>query len=372
MGAVGFVARCDLRRRWRRVVVLTLIVGAVGAFTLATAAGARRTSSSLSRFKVDSRSADIELDGEASPAQLSQLSRVPGVAAIGTFRAYGIVLPAAPDFENIGAPADASFGVTVDRARIVAGRAPNPDSVNEITIGEGLANRLDLRAGSALDVESYTPAQIAATLGGDPNAGAPAGPHLRLRVVGIDRRPLDLGERNASGGLLVLTPAFDRFYRGRIGVFGVGIRVRTDRGAADVPRVLAASRRIFGDSLFSATGLATESQGASDAIDVLALALWIAAAVAALAGLIAIGIVLSRETSFVSLDYQSLPELGCTRGQCIAVNAPSALIIAGGGALVATLAAVGLSPWFPLGIARQADPNVGIHADWTVLLLAGC
>ena len=34
MGGIGFVARRDFRRRWRRVLLLTVVVGAVGAFAL--------------------------------------------------------------------------------------------------------------------------------------------------------------------------------------------------------------------------------------------------------------------------------------------------------------------------------------------------
>ncbi len=41
------LARLELRRRWRSTVALALLVGAIGAIVLATAAGARRSDSSL-------------------------------------------------------------------------------------------------------------------------------------------------------------------------------------------------------------------------------------------------------------------------------------------------------------------------------------
>ena len=41
VGAVGMVARSEFRRRWRGVVVLTLLVGIIGAVVMATVAGAR-------------------------------------------------------------------------------------------------------------------------------------------------------------------------------------------------------------------------------------------------------------------------------------------------------------------------------------------
>jgi len=43
------------------------------------------------------------------------------------------------------------------------------------------------------------------------------------------------------------------------------------------------------------------------------------------------------------------------------------VIVTGIGALVALLGAVALSPLFPLGVARLADPNIGWHTDWVVL-----
>src|SRR5262249_39123288 len=152
------------------------------------------------------------------------------------------------------------FGHTVDRDRIVAGRAPDPNDPNEITIGEGLAAQLGLRPGSSTPVESFSPAQIAAILQGQADVGPRAGPHLTLHVAPIVRRPLDLGDRGAAGGLMVLTPAFDRKYQGRIGVFGERVRVRADR-AVDVPKVVAAARRILGPNSFAVQDLTIQTQG---------------------------------------------------------------------------------------------------------------
>ena len=51
MRAAWYVARTELRARWGSVIVLTLIVGIVGAVVLASIAGARRTSSAFDRFR---------------------------------------------------------------------------------------------------------------------------------------------------------------------------------------------------------------------------------------------------------------------------------------------------------------------------------
>jgi hypothetical protein len=365
---VWLVAGRDLRRRWRRVVALALLVGVAGAFTFALAAGARRTRTALDRFQTSSRAADLELDTAATPEQVAALRALPGVRAAGALKAIALFFPQAPDFQNVGAPSDTTFGSGVDRDLIVAGRAPNPEAVDEVTLGESLAARLGVRVGDAFEAASFTPKQIADNFAGR-QPGPPAGPRVTLRVVGMIRRPLDLGDRGATGGLMLLTPAFARAHASDIGVFGSRIRVRTDQGAADVPRVLDGSRRILGDALFASQDLTLDAQGARHAIDVLALALWIGAAIVAVAGAVAIGVVMSREIALFSRDQRTLRDLGCTRRQLVGVSAPLTVLVALGGTIVAVAGATLASARFPVGLARRADPDVGTHADWPVLLL---
>ena len=149
----------------------------------------------------------------------------------------------------------------------------------------------------------------------------------------------------------------------------MALRVRTQH-AADVPTVETAARRIFGQSpLFSLASLAPETEGARNAIDVLTLALWIFAAVAALAGIVAISIILSRETSRWASINRHCARLGLTRSQRVAMNGPEAVLIGSGGALLAALGAMAASPLFPIGVARRAEPSPGLHIDWAVVLL---
>ena len=196
---------------------------------------------------------------------------------------FYIVVPAAPNLSPFAA-VDTKLGTVVDRARIVTGRAADPSAADEITIGESLASQLHRGVGDHLAAVSYTPAQVAALVAGATDPGPPTGPRLRLRIVGIVRRPEDLGRKGALGGVVVLTPAFFREYSGQIGSFGWGLRVQTRNGTADVPQIKAAALRIFGRSpLFSVQSAAGDSQGTQNAIDVLVVALSIFAGVAALA-----------------------------------------------------------------------------------------
>jgi ABC-type antimicrobial peptide transport system permease subunit len=367
VSAAWHLAGREIRRRWRSVVVLVLLVGAVGAIVLATAAGARRSSSALARFNLSSRAATVQLGvAQATAAQLRAFGQVRDVASFGAASQMYLLVPSEPNLSVVPA-LDTNVGTVVDRARVIRGRAANPAVVDEVAIDESVAALLHLRVGGALDLLSYTPKQITVALTGrDP--GSPAGPRVRVRIVGIVRRPFDLGRRGALGGINLLTPAFYREYAGRIGAFpGVTLRVRTRSGLPDLPVIKAAAQRIFGSSGLSVTSPATEAGGAQDAIDVLTIALWILAAVAAVAGFVTIAIVLSREISLPSFDQETLRALGMTRAQRRAISAPRTLLVAFAGAVVAVVGAASASALFPIGIARLAEPDPGLRIDWPVL-----
>ena len=85
MGAIWFLARSEMRHRWVGAVVLIVLVGVVGGAFLASAAGARRTSSALSRFESETDAATLEFNVKngVSAEQLAELKRVPGVAQVG-------------------------------------------------------------------------------------------------------------------------------------------------------------------------------------------------------------------------------------------------------------------------------------------------
>ena len=367
MTAVLVLARSELRRRWRSALLLTMLVGMVGAVVLASAAGAHRSATALQRFVAFSRSSDMEVNvNDPTPAQLQAFGRVPEVADFAVLHAYGLIPRGRPNLA-IATTVDGRLGTVVDRARLVSGRFANPNASNEIMIGEGLAAQQHLRVGSDLEADSITPAQMALTIQGK-SPGNPVGPLVRLRIVGIYRRPLDLGDLAAAGGVVIETPAFDRAYQGRIALWTNVLRVRTRHGAADVPRATAAARQIFGpQSGLQVRDVSAESHGAADAINALTLALWIFAGVAAVAGAVAITIVLSRDVSRAEIDQPTLTALGLTRRQCIARLGLRVLLIVAGGAVVAMVVAVAASPIFPIGIARRAEVAPGVRFDWLVL-----
>ena len=264
MGAVWFVARADLRRRWLGAAALVLLVGVAGGAVLAASAGARRTHSSLARFEEGTAGATFEIDvGDATPQQIQALRKVPVVEGVGQLRQVALYSDAAGFLPTAG-PVGRSFGRDIDRSRLVEGRWAH--GVDELNIGEGLAARLDLQVGDRLPFGSFTQEQIDS---GDLENGTfdPHGPAVDFRVVGIVRRPLDLGVRGEAGGVVVPTRAFMRAYADRIGSFsGTILRVRTRNGDADAARISAAAHAIFGGSdSFSVQSLGIEGRATRSA-----------------------------------------------------------------------------------------------------------
>lgn len=61
MGATGFVAYTAVRRRWVRVVALSVLVGVLGGVATAAVLGAERSRTSLDRFIADTNAADARI-----------------------------------------------------------------------------------------------------------------------------------------------------------------------------------------------------------------------------------------------------------------------------------------------------------------------
>jgi hypothetical protein len=204
MAVLRMLTASELRRRWRSVLALTLLVGFSGAIALALMAGARRTDTALERFEAWSRSAQLEVDaGHVTPRPDRGVSSLAGRRRHGELRQMTLLSPGAA-FLPTAAQVDGRFGRDVDRAKIVKGRAADLSKVDELTIGEALAQQLHVRVGDHLDFTSYSPTDIAAQT----SVPVSHGPRTSFRIVGIVRRPLDLGSRGASGGVIVPSPAF--------------------------------------------------------------------------------------------------------------------------------------------------------------------
>jgi putative ABC transport system permease protein len=370
MRAATFLVRRELRNRPRGLLVVVLLVGLAGGVTLAAFAGGRRTSTSFDRFLISSRAQDVLLIGpEVGASDVARIRAMPDVEGVGRARFLALIKPD-------GTPLDVGFAVAgplddrvfhdVFRIRIVRGRATAPGAAEELVIGEPMARANHLDVGDTLAVRGLTQADVDVVRAGKDIAAA-HGPRVRLHIVGISRTPSDLTLQSVSGGVLIVPSAFIDKYWDRVGNFygpdGGLLPVRLRSGPRGVDSFLARLHRELPDRHFDVDPVALSNGGVQESIDLLALAVYVFGAVAAVAGLIAIGMTTSRQVALLATSQRGLRDLGLPRRSRAAAVAGPVLVAVAIGAVVAVVTAWVASPLLPFGVARDADPDAGLHFD---------
>ncbi len=366
---VGYLTRIELRRQWRSVVVLALLVALVVGTVLASVAGARRSRTAFDRYLTELRSPSVFASGD--PAALREIADLPFVKATGRIglAAVSPVAAAPNDFYPMAVSLDGRVPYDYYRVPVVKGRRPDPKQPLEVALGERTARRLHLGLGDTMAMVSYSPAgsERIQSDGGD-ESQPPDGPHIDLRVVGIVRDPGDIGARGTDLTLTFLTPAFrERFPRDQIGNLADATFVVL-RHKSDASRLAAAVRGsgIELDTSFSGDAIRLQATPIMRAIGT---ALEVFAGVAGLAGLAAIGYAVARLQQSSAADDPVLSALGIgRRRRWTRAVVPAALGVVGGAAL-GLVVAITASPLFPIGLARRAEPHRGLDVDAPTLLL---
>ena len=379
MGAVWYHARAELRRRWRASLLLILLVGIAGAAVLTAWAGARRSATAYERFREETLAGDIDIvfDGapaELDPADVQALKDLPQIEAI-TESMFPFVVPAGSGFYPFldflaYSPVDDAALTKIDRPRILDGRIPRSDAVDEAAVLDLYADEAGLEVGDEIELESFGPDQLEPlfTTG---DAGPPAGPRVTVRVTGIIAAPTFLSESVGSFvPRLFLTPAFGDAHADDMAAYPGGFTARLRNGADDGRAVEAAAREIFaGEEGLEITHSSEVDERIEASIDVIVGALLVTALLAAVAGLVAIGQAFARHASLERDGQADLAALGMTRRErrvALALGLVPAIV--GGVALAAGLSVLA-SALLPVGIARRAEPDTGIRVDGMVLVL---
>jgi hypothetical protein len=375
--AAWYRARRALRRRWPATLALMLLVGLAGGVVLTAVAGARRASTAYDRFRAETLASDLDIAFDGPPAEgldarAAEVARLPQVAAL-TRTAFPFVVPADSgqypylDFLAV-AGLDEHFTKDIDRLRTVAGRLPDPERADEIAVLRSYADEAGIAVGDRVAFDSFLPEQLESLFGG--GGGPPAGPRLSFVVAGVFDMPVAVSE--SSGSFLpkaMLTRAFLAAHGDRVAIYPGGFTVRLHNGARDVPAVSDAVRAMFAGEPGLELTPATEVDGKVDeSIRVVVWALLLFAFIAALAACVAIAQALGRHLAQDASSNTELATLGMTRGERVATLAATAIPIAVGGSVAAVVVAVLASPLMPIGVARRAEPDLGISLDGVVLV----
>ncbi len=382
MATTWLLFRTEVRSRWTTLAGLSLIAAIVVALVLAAVVGARRTSTTVARFRDGTASGDAQVQVDTSEhgaAAEAAFAALPYVDAVATrYLVNGFPAEAddtTPDFAVMSDP-DGRYGVTVDRMRMLSGRMPAPDSSDEIALTEHAADLLHRSVGDRLHVRTFATSDLD-TIGSGTAFPGFNGPTLDLVVVGIGRMPGELqGDVVRNSIYAFAAPGFVAAHPG-VGAWPPAVVLRLHDPAHDQARLADDAATIMSTIVGSdAAGLAdiitaddqylTTTQ---HTIDDMSTGLVVFAIVATIAGLAVVTQALSRQISTASVPGPVLLAMGLDRRRrSLALALPSMLACAVGIGLGVAVA-VALSPVLPVGLARKAEIHPGLWVDpWTLLV----
>ncbi|MGH9214643.1 MAG: ABC transporter permease [Acidimicrobiales bacterium] len=374
MTAVWYRFRAELRSRWVAWLGLAVLVGVAAGAVMALVAGARRTDTAYARFlqahnAYDVMVIDYEERGFPGVGGFDEVAALPLVddSAVGDLDLIPLGSSSIPGV----ADGEGRIGSEINRFKILEGRRANPDRADEVVVSFATAEDHDLEVGSTIqllspaDVDSITdPDEIAAA-----HRFLDQAPDGRLRVVGIEASPGEFPPQHyADMPMVHLTPAFqDLHLIDDPQTSAEVLLVRLRDGADGVGAFDAALDRLSDGPAYDSLAQADQATAVERSINLQAVALWLLAGLVAVSATLIVGQLLSRLTLVEGRDHPTLGALGMSGRDRALLGVIRAAGIAAAGALVGVVVAVAASPLLPTGLARMAEPDLGVRLDAEVL-----
>lgn len=388
-GAVGTLARHDVRRRWRAIVATGLLAGLVAGIGLACLAGARRTDTLFDRHLAATRASDVEIDpGAPTPEADAALRALPGV----TDTSYWVQVGAFfldedgafdPDLAGMIALTTDGRYLDQDRVAVRAGRLLDRDRPDEVMLNQYLAEGIEERTGKQIRIGTELDLGLAPiSEEGAPAAEAPEQVQ-RVTVVGIMALPEDVvGSELDQVPKLFVSPALQPpggydAHPEYLGYAWYGLRMAD--GEAGVDAVVARWQQLT-EEHNAATGdgpggwlnfvrrTSDLRRTASRAIQPMVAALSTFGLLALAGAVILLAQALARLVRQGLDDIRVAQVLGLTTGEAARAALLVPALVVAVAAAVATVTAVALSSRFPAGPYRILEPSPGIDVDLLVLL----
>jgi ABC-type lipoprotein release transport system permease subunit len=383
--AVLYKTGADLRRSWRSALVLVVLVGVVGGGVIACTAGARRTASAYPRLREASNAAELMVspNGELADPEplLDSIGGLAGVRDLAPLQGLALVtLPDSPlgwlEVEGAIVGLDGRASYEIERPKLFRGRLPAPDRADEVLVNPAIAaqgidvgDRLDLVLvhTSVLDAADDTAPAL------DQHRPGSAVP-VPVTVVGVGATTDEIVPFTllSSGAWFRAPPALAEM-AGRENVMFDGILVDAEPGAdlnvlrREIDRISAELAEQLPGGLFVVDQTAQAAR-VQDGIRPVAVALGMFAFVLGAVAAVVVGLLLRRHVATQERDATTLESLGFTGRERQLASMLRAGAIGLTGSVVAVATALLLSPRFPIGPARAAEPDPGSALDPAVLI----
>ncbi len=354
--AVAFRVRGTLRRRWLSVVVVAGVVAVVSGAVLTLAAGARRTAAAPDAFTTAvGGDLDASVTQQFGPPRTAEVAALPGVRSL---EAISFLFASVIDIKHPSAGDSIAFsGSRQSSSRLVAGRSADPTKPHEFVATKTFVADHQARLGDHFHVVTWTRDQVQ---NGEGFAAEPKGPSVEGVLVGIIESPGSLEDRYTT---VVFSSAL---LKDDVGLGETLMAVRFDPGTT-TNQFRSRLDGLPGGSALSLDSGQIIGADVRNAVDAQARGIWLMAAVAAIAALVALGQLLSRHARLTLVERRPLTALGFTSGQLTAEAMSRVAVPAAAGVAVGAVLAVLASGLFPAGFVHQIEPNPGLRADFAVL-----
>jgi hypothetical protein len=352
-------ARREGRRRWRALLVLGLLAGVTAGLSASALSGARRADTAFDRFHDEARGAHaivFATYGDVFDADWTPVLEDPVVEAGGTFSLAPVAFELPDGGEGPAFVLPPSQGLYVDtEAPIISdGRAPEPDRADEMWINQEAADEAGLAVGDTLTLVSYL--DLAAFFGDV--AGARPGPTFPVTVTGIGKVPTEFTWMPGAAGYVTRAVLDEHPEIPQ----ATNLVVRLRDGAADLPRLRELVSQHVSPNVpildLDEAGRRVETSTDVERNGLLLFGLAVGAA-----GLLIVGQAIVRSVQASAIDAPTLRALGFTRRELAGTLVLPLLPAAALAGLVSAGLTVALSPRYPIGLARQLEPDPGVRVE---------
>jgi len=246
--------RLEVRRRWRSLLVLALLVALATGTVLAAAAGARRGQTAFDRLWASTLPATVTVLPNQPGFDWNKIRALPEVAVLSEFPVNGtpFVLTCCPDAGVGFAPIGDELARTIERPALLAGRVFDPGRADEVLVTPQFVTAYHKGVGDLVTMRLASPKQV--DEGWDGTTGPPLGPVIRARITGVGRNVFGSATTDgpgSKGGVLPSPALVDRYRANILGTNGqmyINALIRLKGGAAAIPAFRADLARVTGRS----------------------------------------------------------------------------------------------------------------------------
>lgn len=366
--------RIELRRRWRSLLVLAVLIAVCAGTVFTAVAGARRGATAIDRLLDQTLPATAVVSPFQPGFDWTVVRALPEVEAVTTYPFFtGFGIKEAPGHSQAAfpfVPADGHAMRMIESPVVLDGRLADPLRADEAVVTANFVTSYHRGVGDNVTLQLSRPEERDADLAGKLALNRVSGPQVQVRIVGVVRSPWFSDDAGGTGKLIPSAGLFAQYREnlaGSTGAAPVHALVRLRGGESDLPRFLTDLAQATGRPDIDVANRANFVRHLRDVLGFESAALLAFGIAVLVAGVVLVGQAIARYATGTVADLQALRASGMTFGQAALTAAAGPLLAAVAGTTLAVGCAVLASGSLPFGTATQYEPAPGFDADWLVL-----